>query len=144
MPFPSPHAHAQRDAKPAEFRERELRYPAGKCSPPASGARGRAAAISVRRPGLPGGDRLAAWPYAGGEKVDAAKTKMKASTGSCRTKDNPVAERSMRMIGSFELGDEKRQHIRALLGLQKIRAIAGESLLGFIGSQSVLCRMQLL
>jgi hypothetical protein len=39
---------------------------------------------------------------------------------------------------------DERDRIRALLGSQEIRAMAGESLFGFVGSQSVLCRMPLL
>jgi hypothetical protein len=44
----------------------------------------------------------------------------------------------------LESSEEERNRIRALLGSQEIRAIAGESLFGFVGSQSVFCRMPLL
>ena len=44
----------------------------------------------------------------------------------------------------LESSEEGRDRIRALLGSQEIRAMAGESLFGFVGSQSVLCRMPLL
>jgi len=69
---------------------------------------------------------------------------MRTLTGSCKKNDNPVANKKNGDERTLELSQQEREHIRSLLGLQEIRAIAGEPLPSFFTAQSLLGRFKAL
>ena len=62
---------------------------------------------------------------------------MRTLTGSCKKNDNPVANKKNGDERTLELSQQEGEHIRPLLRLQEIRAIAGEPLPGFVTAQSL-------